>query len=105
MLFSFSPDMGILVFCLVVSSLMSVVYLVPWALLFSFLKKTTLSAKKIRITALVLSGSLATTLIAVVTESQQWTMLSGGVFVLATACLTTLVVVRTIAKRHIRSIH
>ena len=104
-LLSFSPEMGILVFCWVVSSLMSVVYLVPWALLVGFLKKTAVSIKTIRIAGLIWSGSITVTLVAEVTKSPLLIMASGGVFNVATACLTTLATVRTVTKRIICETH
>jgi len=98
-LFSFSPDLGIMVFCLVVISLMSIVYLVPWTLLFSFLKKKIIPARKIRIAGLIWSGSTVAILIAEILKSPLLMMASGGVFVLATSCLITLATVTVIMKR------
>jgi len=103
-LFSFSPDLGILVFCLVVSSLMTIVYLVPWALILSFIKKTTVSAKKTRIAGFAWLGSIVVIFIAEITKSPVLLMASGGVFVIATACLTVLSVVRAVMRHYINRV-
>ena len=103
-LFSFSPDLGIFAFCLVVSSLMSIVYLAPWALLYSFLKKNVISTKKIRTVSFVWIGSIATIVVAELSKSAILMMASGGLFVLATSCLAVFVTTRVIMERRIHGI-
>ncbi len=100
-LFSFSPELGIIVFCLVVSSLIGIVYLAPLALLFSLLKKKTISAEKIRLVSLIWAGSITAVLVAELAKSPPLMMASSGLFVVTTAFATTLVMVRAVMKRYI----
>ena len=98
-LFSFSADLGIIAFCLVVSALLSLVYLVPWALLLSYWKRRVVSAKIVRLGSYLLAGSLVVLLVAVAARSPLLTMASGAITVLVMTGLTTLVTTRIIMKR------
>jgi hypothetical protein len=100
-IFNFNPDLGIIVFCLLVSSLLSIVYLVPWVLLISYAKKSAGSAKTIRLAGCVLAGSLAVLLVAVGVRSPLVTMIGGVICVLAMTCLTIFFTMRSIPKRYI----
>ena len=102
-LFGFSPDLGIFFFCLVVSSLMSIVYLAPWAFLISFLKKKVVSARKIRTISFIWAISLLMILISELARFPLLMMASGGIFVLTTSCLATLVITRALMKRCVRT--
>lgn len=98
-LFSLNADLGIIVFCLVVSALLSLVYLVPWALFVSYLKKRVVSAKSIRYMSYLLAVSVIVLLVAVTARSPILTMAGGTFAVLATTGITTLLTVRVIMKR------
>jgi hypothetical protein len=102
-LFSFSTDLGIIMFCLVVSALLSFVYLVPWALLLSYWKQHLISKQLIQWGKYLLLGSIAVLLVAVLVQSPFLTMVGGACMVLLMTGLTTLVATRVIMKRLIPS--
>jgi len=99
-LFSFNPEMAVVMAGLVASALIGVVYFAPWALLLSFLRRFKPPAKIIRLTGLVWCGSIFALFLAEVTASSPLMMLATGIFVLATICLTTLAAVKAVVKRH-----
>jgi hypothetical protein len=101
-LFSFSPELGVVMAGLVASSLIAMVYFTPWALLFSFLKKLMPSARSIRLTGLVWAGSVVAMALAEAATSSPLMMASTGAFVLVTICLTTLASTRALTKRYIK---
>ena len=95
-LFSFSPDLGIIIFCLIVSSLLSIVYLLPLALLLSYLKKKQIPIHLLRISGVAWISSIITLTIAETTKSPLLTTTAGVAFVMTTATLTTLLATRAI---------
>jgi hypothetical protein len=98
-IFSFNPELAVVVAGLVASALIALVYVTPWFLLFSFLKKLKPSAKIIRLTSLVLAGNVGAIAIAEASTSSLLMMASTSAFILVTICLTTLVTARAITKR------
>jgi peptide/nickel transport system substrate-binding protein len=98
-LFSFSPELGILVAGSTASSIIGAIYVTPLALLFSLLRKFKPSIKTIRLTGLVWAGSVMAVALAEAATSSLLMMASTGAFVLATMYLTTLAMVRVIVKR------
>jgi len=98
-LFSYNPELGILIAGLVASSLISIIYVLPFSLLFSILRRVTPSERIIKLTGLVWVGSLITIFLAEASTSSLLMMASTGILVLATMWLTTLVVVRSITRR------
>jgi len=98
---SFSPELGILMAGLIASSLIGAIYVAPWALLFSLLRKFMPSIKTIRLTGLVWAGSVIAVAIAEVAMSSLLMMASTGAFVIATICITALAMVRVIMNRYI----
>ena len=98
-LFTFSPELGVVVTGLVASSLIGVVYVAPLALLLSMLKKFRLSSKIIRLTGLVWAGNVVLTALAEALVSPPLMMVATGAFVILTICFTTLVVVRAVMQR------
>lgn len=104
-LFSFNPEVGVVMAGLVASSLISVVYVMPWVLLFSFLKKFKPSTGTIRLTGLIWASSVVAIALAEATASTLLMMASTGAFLLATMCLATLATARAITRRYIRETH
>jgi len=100
-LLSFSPELGVVMAGFVASSLIGAIYITPWILLLSFLRKFKPPVKIIRLICLVWSGSVLAISLAEATMSSLLMTASTGAFVLTTICLTTLTVVRAVTKRHI----
>jgi len=98
-LFSFNPELGVLIAGLIASSLISVIYVTPWVLLFSLLRKLRPSIRIIRLTGLFWAGSVMAVALAEVAMSSLLMMISTGAFVIVTMCLTILATVRVIMKR------
>lgn len=98
-LFSFSPELGVMIAGLIATSLIGLAYIMPWTLLFSLLMEFKPSKKTIRLTGLVWGGSVIAIALAEAATSSSLMMASTGAFVLATICLTTLAVVRATLKR------
>lgn len=88
-IFSFSPELAVVVAGLVASALIALVYVTPWFLLLSFLKKFRPSTKIIRIAGLIWTCSMVTMIFAEVTTSSLLMMISTAAFVLTTMALTT----------------
>jgi hypothetical protein len=99
--FSFSSELGVVIAGLVASLLIAIVYVMPWVLLFSFLKKFSPSNKMIRLLCLAWISCAVAIALAEATTSSQLMMGTTGVFVLITMCLTTLTIVRAVTKRGI----
>jgi hypothetical protein len=97
-LFSFLPELGVVLAGLVASMLIAVVYILPWVLLLYLLKKFKLSVRTTSWMSLVWVGSLMSLALAEVTRSSLLMMVSAGTCVLATMCLTTLAMTRAITK-------
>ncbi len=98
-IFSFSPELAVVVAGLVASALIALVYVTPWVLLFSFLKKFRPSTKMICYEGLVWAGSVVAIALAEASTSSPLMMASTGAFVLTTITLTTLVSTRAITKK------
>lgn len=97
-LFSFLPELGVVLAGLVASTLIAIVYILPWVLLLCLLKKFKLSVKSIRWMGLVWVGSLMSIALAGAIRSSLLMMVSAGTCVLTTMCLTTLALTREITK-------
>jgi peptide/nickel transport system substrate-binding protein len=95
---SYLPELGVVLAGLVASTLIAVIYILPWVLLRCLLKKFKLSARSIRWMSLVWVGSLASIALAEATRSSLWMMVSTGTLVLTTMYLTTLALTRAITK-------
>ena len=98
-LLSLNPELGIVVAGFVAGSLLAIVYLLPLALLLSYLKKFKPSNKLIKIILVLWLGSIATIVISEFFNSALIMMSSTGGFILTTICLTTLVITRVIMNR------
>ncbi|UCH01534.1 MAG: hypothetical protein JSV20_06645 [Candidatus Bathyarchaeota archaeon] len=98
-LFHFNPELGVVMAGLVASTLIALVYLVPWTVLVSVLKKYTPSKKLIRWVGLICGGSMVGLTLAEVTKAFLLMMVSTGLFVLCTMSLSTLVSIRILMKR------
>jgi len=83
------------------SSLIAVVYIMPWMLLLSFLRKFKPSTKMIRLVGLVWAGCVVALAVAEVVTSSLLMMATTGAFVLATIVLTTLASTRAIIRHRI----
>jgi hypothetical protein len=99
--FTFSADLGIVAFCLTVSALLSIVYLVPWALLLSVWRRTVTPVTVVRRGRDLLAGSVGLLLLAITLQAPVVTMVSGAMTVLVTAGLSTLAATRAIMRRMI----
>jgi hypothetical protein len=97
--FPFNAELGIVAFVLTVSALLSLIYLVPWALLLSYGRRRVVSEKILRLGSYLLAGSVAVLLVGVTVRSPLLTMACGAITVLAMTGLTTLVTTRIIMKR------
>jgi len=95
-LLSPNAEVGVIASGLVASSLIGVVYFMPWVLLLSFLKKFKPSPKTVRLTGLVWAGTVSAIALAEASASSPLMVASTGAFVIATICLTTLATVRAI---------
>jgi len=96
--FSAFPDVGIILFCFVVSSLLSVIYLVPWALLITYLRKKPISLRATQIVATAWIGGITATILAEATRSPVLMMAAGTILVTATAGLTMVTVSQVITR-------
>lgn len=101
--FSFNSEVGIVMAGLVASSLIGIIYFLPFALLFSLVKKVKVFAKMIRMTGLVWVGSVLAIVVAEVTKSPLIMMTSTGIFVLATISATTLAFTKIISDSVMRN--
>jgi hypothetical protein len=101
-LFSFSPDMGAIVFVVMVSSLMTVAYLFPLTLIILtpllVFKGSSISTKRVKQTGLVWIGCIMMTLIAIVAKSPVLMMGCGAALVGLTVLLTTMVTVKYVSE-------
>jgi parallel beta-helix repeat protein len=97
--FAFHPDFGIVAFVLVVSALLSLAYLVPWALLLSVWRRAVIPATVVRRGRDLLMGSVGLLLVAIALQVPVVTMASGALTVLVTAGLTVLSATRVIMRR------
>ncbi|MCW3991025.1 MAG: Ig-like domain-containing protein [Candidatus Bathyarchaeota archaeon] len=100
-LFSFSPELGVVMAGLVASSLIAVVYVLPWVLLLGFLKKFRLSTKTVRLMGLIWAGNIAAIALAETQQSPLLMMAASEAFVIVTICLTTLVTTKAVMERYI----
>jgi hypothetical protein len=96
--FSAFPDVGIILFCFVVSSLLSVIYLVPWALLITFLRKKPLSSRATQIVATAWIGGITATILAEATRSPALMMAAGTILVTTTTGLTMVSISQVITR-------
>jgi hypothetical protein len=99
--FTFSADLGIVAFCLTVSALLSLEYLVPWALLLSVWRRTVIPVTVVRRGRDLLAGSVGLLLLAITLQVPVVTMVGGALTVLVTAGLTTLAATSAIIRRMI----
>lgn len=97
-MFSVRPDVGVIMFCLVVSFLLSLIYLAPWALLITYRRHPTISSRTTWLIALTWTGGLLALLLAEVTRSPVMMMASGTIVVIVTAGLTILTVLQGITR-------
>ncbi len=97
--FSFSPELGVVIAGSVASSLIGVTYFLPLALILSFFKKFKVSAKIPRLTGLIWACSIATICVAEISKSPLMMMVATGAFVLITITTATLTSLRIISKR------
>jgi len=100
--FSFIPELGIVVAGFIASSLIGMIYFVPTALIISLKKKFQVSAKIVRALALIFwgGGSIKALVIAEIFKSPV-RMVVTGAFVFATICATMLTALRIVSKRQI----
>lgn len=101
-MFGFSPDLGIVVFVLLVSSLMSLVYLVPAVLItltpMLVFRKTSISTNKIKRMGIVWIGCMLALLVAAVAKSPILVMASGAALVGLTVLLMISVAVKLLSE-------
>lgn len=100
-LFSFSPELGVVMAGLVASSLIAVVYVMPWVLLLGFLKKFRLSTKTARLMGLIWAGNVVAIALAETQQSPLLMMAASGAFIIVTICLTTLATTKAVMERFI----
>jgi hypothetical protein len=96
--FSFIPELGVIVAGLIASSLIGIVYFLPIALILSILKKFKASAKIVLLMGFVWVGSLITIFVAELSKYPSMMMVSTGAFVLATISVSTLTSLRLVLK-------
>ncbi len=99
--FGFSPELGVVMAGLVASSLIAVVYVLPWVLLLGFLKKFRLSTKTVRLTGLIWVGNVVAIALAETQQSPLLMMAASGAFIIVTICLTTLATIKAVMERFI----
>jgi hypothetical protein len=97
-LLSFTPELGIVATGFVASSLIALIYLVPLALVISYLKRYTPSFILICALGIIWLSSLAAIGLAELTQSTNIMMTASGTFVLATMSLTLLIALHQIPK-------
>jgi hypothetical protein len=102
LLLDFSCELGVVVAGLVASSLIGVVYLTPWSLLFNLKIKFKPSKKVIRFAGLLLLGSILTIAFAEALGSISLMMMATSIFVVISIFLSNLVLIKAIA--HINKI-
>ncbi len=96
--FSFLPELGIIVAGLIASALIGIIYFLPLALIVSLKKKFKVSEKIIRLLGLIWIGSVLTVVIAEIFQAPSMMMLSTGAFVLVTIATATLISLRIVSK-------
>jgi hypothetical protein len=96
LLLDFSCELGVVVAGLVASSLIGVVYLTPWSLLFNLKIKFRPSKKVIRLVGLFLLGSSLTIAFAEALGSTFFMMIATSIFVMSTIFLSNLVAIKAI---------
>jgi hypothetical protein len=97
--FPFSAELGIVAFVLTVSALLSLVYLVPWAVLLSVWRRAAIPATIVRRGCYLLMSSLVLLLLAIAGRVPVVTMAGGAMTVLVMTGLTTVVATRAIMRR------
>ena len=102
-LFSFNPELGVVMAGLIASSLIGLIYILPFALILSLIKKVKISSKITRLMGVVWAISILVIFVAEVTKSPLIMMASTSIFVLATMNLITLVVINQVTKHYNRS--
>ena len=96
---SFAVELGVILAGLVASALIGIVYVLPLALIFSFIKKIKISRKIILIMGLIWIGSIMTLFIAEVSNSPLIMMISTSIFVIVTISTSVLTSLRVLTKR------
>ena len=99
--FSFIPELGVIVAGLIASSLMGIVYFLPTALIISLKKKFQVSVKIVRLMDLIWISSVLVLVLAEVSKYPPMMMVSTGAFVLATISVATLTSFRLALKHMI----
>jgi hypothetical protein len=94
----FLPELGIILAGVVASTLITVIYLLPWTVLLCRLQWVTLSRRSIRWLGQIWAGSFLSMAVAEATQSSVLMMASTGASVLATMCLTAWALTRVITK-------
>jgi hypothetical protein len=103
-LFSFLPEVGVLVAGFVASSLIALVYFTPGVLLLGYFKKYRPSVIVTRTFCMFWAGSIILMAFAWISRSSLFMMMSTGSFVLVTMGLTSLVTLRLVARAlHLRA--
>ena len=97
-LFRFLQELGMVFAGLVASTLITIIYILPWVLLLYLLKKLKLSVRSIRWMGLIWVRSLVSIALLEATPSSLLTIISVGTCVLTTMCLTTLASTRAITN-------
>ncbi len=97
-LLSFLPELGIVLAGIVASALLAIIYLLPGMVLLCRYRRVTLSGRLLRWLGWVWWGSLLSMVVAGAAQSSGLMMASTGITVLATMCLTTLILTRVVLK-------
>jgi len=95
-IFSFGPELGVVLVGLAACSLLAIVYIVPLVLLFGSIRRFEISPKTIRPMFIVWVSDVAVLVLAEALQSSLLMMVASGAFVVVTMCLATLVTARTV---------
>jgi peptide/nickel transport system substrate-binding protein len=99
--FSFLPELGIIIAGLIASALIGISYFLPVALMIRYFKKFTVSEKLIHQLGLLWVSSISLLIIAEVLKVPSLMMVSTSLFVVVTIATTTFTSLRIVAKRFI----
>jgi outer membrane protein assembly factor BamB len=97
--FSFLPELGVIIAGLIASALIGISYFFPIGLIVWYFRKFTVSEKLIHQLGLLWVSSISLLAVAEVLKSPSFMMVSTGSFVLVTMATATLTSLRIISKR------
>ena len=97
-LFSFNPELAVVVFCLTVTPMLTLIYIVPWTLLLSRRRKIRVPRTVFEAVYVTWLTSGVTLLLAIPLKAPGYMMAGGALMVVATMVLTLITAVKTFTR-------